>query len=176
MHYAHHGRHGFGNYRVSIWHFQVWASLTKSRHCKYLMDGCTLRIRGMCARSDGPWKTERPVAQTLLVRLLHTSYMCQFPLPCSWLILLFYTDSSCKPHIHLTCANFPQPVLFSCFMQILTYIHTCANFLCPVAGGLFSCFLCRFFLTISLFLQIIRLLSCLVLVRLWWTPHTFSAL
>ena len=53
------------------------------------MDGCTLRIGGMCARSDGPWKTERPVAQTLLVRLLH-----------------------------LTCANFPYPVagLFSCFM------------------------------------------------------------
>ena len=79
------------------------------RHCKYLMDGCTLRIRGMCARSDGPWKTERPVAQTLLVRLLH-----------------------------LTCANFPYPVagLFSCFIQILlvnlTYKHTCANFPCPV--------------------------------------------
>ena len=79
------------------------------RHCKYLMDGCTLRIGGMCARSDGPWKTERPVAQTLLVRLLH-----------------------------LTCANFPYPVagLFSCFIQILlvnlTYKHTCANFPCPV--------------------------------------------
>ena len=91
------------------------------------MDGCTLRIRGMCARSDGPWKTERPVAQTLLVRLLHTSYMCQFPLPC--IILLFYTDSSWEPHLHTNMCQFPLPcswliLLFCTDSSCELHLHT----------------------------------------------------
>ena len=134
---------------ITIWHFQVWASLTKSRHCKYLMDGCTLRIRGMCARSDGPWKTERPVAQTLLVRLLHTSYMCQFPLPCIILLFFLYRfflgTSPTYIYVPISPALYYSLVLYRFFLGTSpSHKHV------PIFPALYySLVLCRFFLWTS---------------------------
>ena len=137
MHYAHHGRHGFGNYRVSIWHFQVWASLTTLQifdgwlHIENSRHVC--QVRGSLedwAASSADSSCPPP-----------TSHMCQFSLPCSWLIPLFYTDSSCKPHLQTYMCQFSLPCysLVLCrFFLSASYIHTCANFLHPV---FFSCFI-----------------------------------
>ena len=167
---------------IGFTHLDIFKSEPVSRHCRYFMDGCTLRIQGMCARSEGPWKTARAVAQTLLVRLQPT-YM-HVPIyhpvagwrPAYSLVLYgFLLWTSCAH----TCVNYfvwfsptflfqgeSKSKRFFCFiltLLVVNLIHVCANFWLyfppptTLAVSDRACFVDSF-----------------EIFRLWWTPHTFS--